>query len=78
LRLPAGRTSNCGGHRGDIDEQGATCRRRDSAVDRRRARTPGGPDFGHVHGLNEYVSVKSLLECRDFLYRLVKIYADQR
>jgi acetylornithine deacetylase/succinyl-diaminopimelate desuccinylase-like protein len=29
-------------------------------------------------GLNEYVSVKSLLECRDFLYRLVKIYADQR
>src|SRR4029077_2328387 len=37
-----------------------------------------GPDFGHIHGLNEYVSVKSLLECRDFLYRLVKIYADQR
>jgi acetylornithine deacetylase/succinyl-diaminopimelate desuccinylase-like protein len=37
-----------------------------------------GPDFGHIHGLNEYVSVKSLLECRDFLYRLVKIYAEQR
>jgi acetylornithine deacetylase/succinyl-diaminopimelate desuccinylase-like protein len=37
-----------------------------------------GPDFGHIHGLNEYVSVKSLLECRDFLYRLVKIYAEQK
>jgi acetylornithine deacetylase/succinyl-diaminopimelate desuccinylase-like protein len=36
------------------------------------------PDFGHIHGLNEYVSVKSLLECRDFLYRLVKIYAEQK
>ena len=35
-----------------------------------------GADFGHIHGLNEYVSVKSLLECRDFLYRLVKLYAD--
>jgi acetylornithine deacetylase/succinyl-diaminopimelate desuccinylase-like protein len=37
-----------------------------------------GPDLGHIHGLNEYVSVKSLLECRDFLYRLVKTYADQK
>ena len=37
-----------------------------------------GPDFGHVHGLNEYVSVKSLLECRDFLYRLVRIYANEK
>jgi acetylornithine deacetylase/succinyl-diaminopimelate desuccinylase-like protein len=36
-----------------------------------------GPDFGHIHGLNEYVGVKSLMECRDFLYRLVKIYADE-
>jgi hypothetical protein len=36
---------------------------------------PPGPDFGHIHGLNEYVGVKSLMECRDFLYRLVKIYA---
>ena len=36
-----------------------------------------GPDFGHIHGLNEYVGVQSLLECRDFLYRLVKIYAEQ-
>ena len=37
-----------------------------------------GPDLGHIHGLNEYVGVRSLLECRDFLYRLVKIYAEQR
>jgi len=37
-----------------------------------------GPDLGHIHGLNEYVSVKSLLDCRDFLYRLIKIYADQK
>ena len=36
-----------------------------------------GADFGHIHGLNEYVGVQSLLECRDFLYRLVKIYAEQ-
>ena len=37
-----------------------------------------GPDLGHIHGLNEYVSVKSLLDCRDFLYRLIKIYSDQK
>ena len=37
-----------------------------------------GPDLGHIHGLNEYVGVKSLLEGREFLYRLVKSYADQR
>ena len=37
-----------------------------------------GPDVGHIHGLNEYVGVKSLMECRDFLYRLVKAYADQK
>jgi len=36
-----------------------------------------GPDLGHIHGLNEYVSVNSLLEGREFLYLLVKIYADQ-
>ena len=36
-----------------------------------------GPDLGNIHGLNEYVGVKSLLEGREFLYRLVKIYADQ-
>ncbi len=37
-----------------------------------------GPDFGHIHGLNEYVGVKSLMECRDFLYRLVKVYANEK
>ncbi len=37
-----------------------------------------GPDLGHIHGLNEHVGVKSLLDGRDFLYRLVKIYADQK
>jgi acetylornithine deacetylase/succinyl-diaminopimelate desuccinylase-like protein len=37
-----------------------------------------GPDLGHIHGLNEYVGVKSLLEGREFLYRLVKSYADQK
>ena len=37
-----------------------------------------GPDLGHIHGLNEYMGVKSLLEGREFLYRLVKIYAEQK
>jgi acetylornithine deacetylase/succinyl-diaminopimelate desuccinylase-like protein len=37
-----------------------------------------GPDLGHIHGLNEYVSVKSLMDCRDFLYRLIKIYSEQK
>jgi acetylornithine deacetylase/succinyl-diaminopimelate desuccinylase-like protein len=32
-------------------------------------------DLGHIHGLNEYVSVKSLMEGREFLFRLVKAYA---
>ncbi len=36
-----------------------------------------GPDLGHIHGLNEYINVKSLLDGRNFLYRLVKVYADQ-
>jgi acetylornithine deacetylase/succinyl-diaminopimelate desuccinylase-like protein len=37
-----------------------------------------GPDLGNIHGLNEYVGVKSLLEGREFLYRLVKIYVEQK
>ena len=36
-----------------------------------------GPDVGHIHGLNEYVGVTSLLEGREFLYRLIKVYAQQ-
>ncbi|MBS0393682.1 MAG: M20/M25/M40 family metallo-hydrolase [Proteobacteria bacterium] len=34
-------------------------------------------DLGNIHGLNEYVGVKSLLEGREFMYRLVRAYADQ-
>ncbi len=34
------------------------------------------PDGNGVHGLDERVRVKSLLDARTFLYRLVKIYAD--
>ena len=37
-----------------------------------------GPDLGNAHGLNEYVPVQSLLEGREFMYRLVKLYADQK
>jgi acetylornithine deacetylase/succinyl-diaminopimelate desuccinylase-like protein len=37
-----------------------------------------GPDFGHIHGLNEYIGVQSLMEGREFLYRLVRIYAEQK
>jgi acetylornithine deacetylase/succinyl-diaminopimelate desuccinylase-like protein len=36
-----------------------------------------GPDLGNIHGLNEYVGVESLLQGREFSYRLVKIYAEQ-
>ncbi|MFL5295630.1 MAG: M20/M25/M40 family metallo-hydrolase [Phenylobacterium sp.] len=35
------------------------------------------PDLGRIHGLNERVGVQALYEGRDFLYRLVKMYADQ-
>jgi acetylornithine deacetylase/succinyl-diaminopimelate desuccinylase-like protein len=35
------------------------------------------PDLGRIHGLNERIGVTSLYEGRDFLYKLVKIYADQ-
>jgi acetylornithine deacetylase/succinyl-diaminopimelate desuccinylase-like protein len=37
-----------------------------------------GPDLGHIHGLNEYVSVQSLMDARAFLYDLVKIYSTQK
>ena len=36
------------------------------------------PDLGNIHGLNERLRVKSLMEGREFLYRLVKTYADQK
>ena len=35
------------------------------------------PDGGHIHGLNERVRVQSVYEGRTFLYRLIKLYADQ-
>ena len=35
------------------------------------------PDGGNIHGLNERVRVQSVYEGRTFLYRLVKLYADQ-
>ena len=37
-----------------------------------------GPDLGHVHGLNEYVSVESLLTGRDFLFELIQDYANSK
>ncbi len=35
------------------------------------------PDGNGVHGLNERIRVRSVMEARKFLYRLVKAYADQ-
>jgi acetylornithine deacetylase/succinyl-diaminopimelate desuccinylase-like protein len=35
------------------------------------------PDGDGVHGLNEKIRVKVLYDSRDYLYRLMKIYADQ-
>ncbi len=32
--------------------------------------------MGNIHGLNERISVQSLLEGRQYLYRVVKLYAD--
>ena len=34
-----------------------------------------GPDLGRMHGLDEHIGVKSLMDAREFIYRLVKIYA---
>ena len=36
------------------------------------------PDLGGIHGLNERVRVRSVMEGREFLYRLVKLYAEQK
>ena len=38
----------------------------------------GEPDGGGVHGLNERIRVRSLYEGREFLYRVVKLYANER
>ena len=37
-----------------------------------------GDDAGNIHGLNEHISVQSVMEGREFLYRLVKAYAEQK
>lgn len=36
------------------------------------------PDLGRLHGLNERIGVQSLMEGREFSYRLVKAYAEQK
>ena len=38
----------------------------------------GDPDGNGAHGLNERLRVKSVYDGRDFLYQVVKIYADQK
>jgi acetylornithine deacetylase/succinyl-diaminopimelate desuccinylase-like protein len=35
------------------------------------------PDLSNIHGLNERIRVQSLYDGRDFLYALVKVYAEQ-
>jgi acetylornithine deacetylase/succinyl-diaminopimelate desuccinylase-like protein len=36
------------------------------------------PDANGVHGLDERMRIRSLMDARDFMYRLIKVYADQR
>jgi acetylornithine deacetylase/succinyl-diaminopimelate desuccinylase-like protein len=36
------------------------------------------PGTVNAHGLNERMRVQSLLEGREFLYRLTKLYADRK
>ena len=37
-----------------------------------------GDDAGNIHGLNEHISVQSVLDGREFLYQLIKSYAEQK
>lgn len=37
-----------------------------------------GDDEGNIHGLNEHVGVQSLMDGRRYLYKLVKLFADQK
>ncbi len=59
------------------------------ATDGRYLNAAGIPTYGidgsfldtslnHIHGLNEYAGVESLYKDRDFLYRLVKVYASEK
>jgi acetylornithine deacetylase/succinyl-diaminopimelate desuccinylase-like protein len=36
-----------------------------------------GDDAGNIHGLNEHIAVQSVMDGREFMYRLIKLYADQ-
>jgi len=58
------------------------------ATDGRFLNAAGVPTYGlsgvfvdaegsHAHGMNERIRVKSLLDARQFLYEVVKLYADQ-
>jgi acetylornithine deacetylase/succinyl-diaminopimelate desuccinylase-like protein len=38
----------------------------------------GDPDGNGVHGLNERIRVKSLYDGRDFLYGVIKLYAQSK
>jgi len=35
-------------------------------------------DSGNIHGLNERIRVKSVLDGRDYLFRLIRTYADAK
>ena len=37
-----------------------------------------GDDAGNIHGLNEHISVQSVMEGRAFMYELIKAYAEQK
>ena len=37
-----------------------------------------GDDAGNIHGLNEHISIQSVMDGRAFMYRLIKLYADQK
>jgi acetylornithine deacetylase/succinyl-diaminopimelate desuccinylase-like protein len=37
-----------------------------------------GDDAGNIHGLNEHIPVRSVMEGREFMYRLIKAYAEQK
>ncbi len=37
-----------------------------------------GDDAGNIHGLNEHISVQSVMEGRQFMYLLIKSYAEEK
>ena len=37
-----------------------------------------GDDAGNIHGLNEHIAVQSVMEGREFMYQLIKAYAEQK